>query len=349
MPFRDLIGHRRSLGLLARAVSGNSLPPSLIFGGPDGIGKRQVALAVAQALNCLSPVSPAPWPAPDAAPPLAMDACGECSVCRRIARLVHPDVTIIAPGETGSIKIDAVREVVRAVGFKPFEAKRRVVIFESADGLLVDSQDALLKTLEEPPPGSVIILVATQPGQLLPTVRSRCPQVRFAPLAAADVAAWLVRHEGLSESDARAVAAVARGSLTAAREAATEAAGAASYRSAAHRALERIVDARDPRDRLAVTSEIVGKSRSTGAGERDALANHLHAMAALLRDLAVLTTRADDSAVVNVDLAPALRALSADFDAGRTVRAFTAVDGALGALERNASPKIVADWLVLQL
>jgi len=349
MPFRDLAGNRTVLGLLARAIDAGTLPPSLIFGGPEGVGKRQAALALAQALNCLTPVRPAPWPDAPSAPPLAIDACGTCAICSRIARQIHPDVLVISPEETGNIKIDVVREVLRKVGFKPFEARRRVVIFDAADGLLTDSQDALLKTLEEPPPGSVLVLVTAQPGQLLPTVRSRCPTVRFAPLATSAVIDWLMTHEGLAEPQARAIASVARGSLAAAREAASEAEGQEGYRAAAVRVLQQVSDAGDARGRLEATRDIVGKGKGSGASERDSLANHLHALAALLRDLAVLATRADVSAVVNVDLVPALQSVARFFDRERILRAFTAVDRALGALERNASPKTVADWVVLQL
>ena len=349
MPFRDLAGNRTVLALLARAIDAGTLPPSLIFGGPEGVGKRQAALALAQALNCPTPVRPAPWPDASSAPPLAIDACGTCAICSRIARQIHPDVLVISPEETGNIKIDVVREVLRQVGFKPFEARRRVVIFDAADGLLPDSQDALLKTLEEPPPGSVLVLVTAQPGQLLPTVRSRCPTVRFAPLAASAVIDWLMTHEGLAEPQARAIASVARGSLAAAREAASEAEGQEGYRAAAVRVLQQVSDAGDARGRLEATRDIVGKGKGSGASERDSLANHLHALAALLRDLAVLATRADLAAVVNVDLVPALQSVARFFDRERILRAFTAVDRALGALERNASPKTVADWVVLQL
>jgi DNA polymerase-3 subunit delta' len=349
MPFRDLAGNRTVLGLLARAIDAGTLPPSLIFGGPEGVGKRQAALALAQALNCLTPARPAPWPDAPSAPPLAIDACGTCAICSRIARQIHPDVLVISPEETGNIKIDVVREVLRKVGFKPFEARRRVVIFDAAEGLLTDSQDALLKTLEEPPPGSVLVLVTAQPGQLLPTVRSRCPTVRFAPLATSAVIDWLMTHEGLAEPQARAIASVARGSLAAAREAASEAEGQEGYRAAAVRVLQQVSDAGDARGRLEATRDIVGKGKGSGASERDSLANHLHALAALLRDLAVLATRADVSAVVNVDLVPALQPVARFFDRERILRAFTAVDRALGALERNASPKTVADWVVLQL
>jgi DNA polymerase III subunit delta' len=351
MPLRDVLGHRTTLNLLSRALGAGTLPPSLILAGPDGVGKRQTAVALAQVLNCLEPVRPAPWPATEGIAPLSVDACGNCGACRRIARGVHPDVLVIEPGETGAIKVDAVREVVREVGFKPFEGKRRVVIFDTADALLVDSQDALLKTLEEPPPGSVLVLVTSQPGSLLPTVRSRCPIVRFGPLSVVDVTAWLMRVDGLGEAEARAVAGVARGSLSAAREVASETAGAEGYRAAARRVLEQVAHTTDARERLSATSEIVGKSKGKGSGasERDSLSHHLQAMAALIRDVGLLSTRADVADVVNADLLPALEALAPAFSPDRTLRAFAAVGRAIAALERNASPKTVADWVVLQL
>jgi len=240
-----------------------------------------------------------------------------------------------------------VRDVIHETGFKPFEGKKRVSIFDGADAINDEGQNALLKTLEEPPASSVLVLVTAQPGALLPTVRSRCPTVRFSPLSPDDVASWLMTTKRMNETKARDIAAVVRGSLAAAAAVAEE--GIGSFRAGAQRALELVAEARDTRDRLAATAAIVGKGKGTGASEREALSEHLHAMAALLRDLGVLATRADAGAVANVDLRPALEALSPSFDHDRTIRAFEAVDCALAALERNGSPKTVADWLVLQL
>src|SRR5437868_4054634 len=162
VPFRDIVGHRPVVTLLARSVSRESLPPSLVFAGPGGVGKRLVATATAQALNCTARDKP------------PLDACGVCHTCRRIARGVHPDVLLVEPGDSGSIKIDRVREIVESAGYRPFEGRRRVVIIDEADALVAGAQNALLKTLEEPPPSSVFILVTSRPDALLPTVRSRC-------------------------------------------------------------------------------------------------------------------------------------------------------------------------------
>lgn len=338
MPFRTLFGHGPTLALLSRAIQAGTLPPSLIFAGPSGVGKRRAALACAQALNCLSPVSDA-----DA---LIHDACGDCASCRRIARGMHPDVSLVVPGENGSIKIDAVREEIRKTAYRPFEARRRVIIFDEAEALGEDAQNALLKTLEEPPAGSVLILVTAQPHQLLPTVRSRCPVIRFAPLEPDDVAAWLMREQQVPDARARAVAALARGSLAVARDTADT--GVEQVREAAERVLLAVADARDPRQRLEATRDLVGKGKGTGASEREALATHLHALAALLRDLGALGT-GRTAGLVNSDLQGSLGRMVERFDAARTLRAFAAVDEALLALEKNASPKIVADWVVLQL
>ena len=347
MAFRHLLGHRATLSLLARALDAGTLPPSLILGGPEGVGKRQAAIAIAQTANCPTPLHAVEWPdAPDA-PPLAIDACGECAVCRRIARGVHPDVTLIEPGENGSIRIEVAREEIRKTGFKPFEARRRVAIFDNADTLTADAQDSLLKTLEEPPPSSVLILVTAHPDLLLSTVRSRCAVVRFAPLAPADVAGWLMHALGLPEARARAVAAVSEGSLAQGREAADQT--VEGVRASAQRVLERVADARDPRDRLEATRDLVGKGKGSSGSERQSLAVHLRAVAALLRDVGVLATGADRGHVVNADLDSDLSRLAQSFPPQRAVNAFSAIDQALGALDRNASPKTVADWLVLQL
>ena len=126
--FRTIVGHRRVLSLLSRAISNDTLPPALLFSGPAGIGKRRTAAAVSRAINCLTPVTDAaiaPVHDGDAPLLLARDACGTCAACRRIERAVHPDVIVVEPGDTGTIKIEAVRDVIDRAAFRPFEARRR--------------------------------------------------------------------------------------------------------------------------------------------------------------------------------------------------------------------------------
>src|SRR5947207_953569 len=163
MPFSAIAGHQRLISLLSRAIVRGTLPSSLLFAGPRGVGKRRTAMALAEAINCLEPRKS---DAPDARVPL--DACGRCGSCSRIARGIHPDVIVVEPGDTGSIKIEQVRDVIDRSAYRPFEGRRRVVIVDQADTLLAAAQNALLKTLEEPPSRSVFILVTARPDALLP-------------------------------------------------------------------------------------------------------------------------------------------------------------------------------------
>src|SRR5262245_21074031 len=126
MALRDVRGHQRLVRLIARSVSRQSLPPSLIFSGPAGVGKRLTAVATAQLLNCTNRVGDAE----------TLDACGRCAACTRIARGVHSDVILVEPGESGSIKIEQIRDVIDRAAYRPFEGRRRVVIVESADALV---------------------------------------------------------------------------------------------------------------------------------------------------------------------------------------------------------------------
>jgi DNA polymerase-3 subunit delta' len=350
MPFRDIVGHKRLISLLSRAIARQTLPPSLLFAGPAGVGKRRIALAVAEAVNCLKPqtgsglisdrgegeMSPDP-----------IDACGECASCKRIARGVHLDVIVIEPGDTGSIKIEQVRDAIDRADYRPFEGKRRVVVIDHADALVPQAQNALLKTLEEPPSASIFILVSSMPDALLPTVLSRCPRLRFGPLSAADVAGALVANHGYSDGDARAAASDADGSIGRALE--MNSADLADAREDAGRLLDQAARVSDLSRRLDAVRDLTASKGGGPGAERDQLAACLRALASLLRDTSILALGGDRRMLGNADLEQPLTALARTFDARRSMAAYAAVDEALAALERNASPKVVADWLVLQL
>jgi DNA polymerase-3 subunit delta' len=304
MPFRDVPTHRRIVELLSRSISRGSLPPSLIFSGPADTDKRLTAIALAQALNCQHARVDA---AKDGVP---LDACGVCAACLRIARGVHADVLVIEPGDSGAIKIDQIRDVVDRAAYRPFEGKRRVVIVDAADALVPAAQNALLKTLEEPPSSSVFILVTTRPDVLLPTVRSRCIRLSFA---------------------------------TSAREAVD----AEAY-DVAQRVLAQVATGHDGK-RLESAKDLLARTGGTAAADREQVAAHLKAMAALLRDVAVVAARADAVALTSDAARPAAERLAPAYRGERGVRAFATIDRALAAIDANVGVKVVADWLVLQL
>jgi len=309
MPFHAITGHRRLTELLARSIERGTLPPASIFAGPSGVGKRATAVAVAQALNCLAPSGG--------------DACGTCAACSRIARDVHPDVLVVEPGDSGNINLRrkktpppdnakfVMEEVLERIGFKPFEGRRRVVIVDEADAMVAHAQNALLKTLEEPPASSIFILVTARPDSLLPTVRSRCIRLWFASGGAATI-----------EAEARAVA---------------------------ERVLTLAAGRVDVNAKLSAAKDLLSNTGKGGASDREQLSEYLRAMASLLRDAEILSTGADASTIANRDAHPILERLAAAYAGERGVHAFAAVDQGLVALERNAGVKIVADWVALQL
>jgi DNA polymerase-3 subunit delta' len=290
-------------------------------------------------LNCLQPRS---------AGAFETDACGECQSCRRIARGVHPDVLVLEPDE-GKIKIEQVRDAIDRANYRPFEGRRRVVIVDDADAMVSAAQNALLKTLEEPPSASVFLLLSSKPDALLSTVRSRCRPLRLGELNSSEVAEILVRDHQYSEPDARAAAAEAGGSVGRALEARGMDIGEA--RAAAQRLLNQVARASDPVRRIDAARELAGKVSGGAFREREYLAVRLRVLASLLRDLGLLAANAGAIPLANEDLRTDLSRLTDVFDGERTARAFGAVDRALVALEHphNAGSKVVADWVALQI
>ncbi len=192
MALRDIIGQDRAVGILLRTLSRNRIPSAYLFAGESGIGKLFTALNLAKALNCLKPVmrcglrvaSESKIQDPELRTPNSelIDACDECISCKKIDAGTHPDFVVIAP-EKGEIRVGEIRAVQDALSFKPFEGKRKVVIIDEADTMNQAAANAFLKTLEEPPDESLLILIAAHPDMLPETIRSRCSRVNFVPLA----------------------------------------------------------------------------------------------------------------------------------------------------------------------
>ena len=171
MGFRNVVGNQRAVQIIRKEIESGRVYPAYLFTGMEGIGKRLVALNMAKALNC-----------PDG----EGDACDRCPVCQRMDKGVHPDLLQINPtGEV--IKIGQIRELQRSIAFKPYEARWRVVIVDGAERMTRETANAFLKTLEEPPPSTTVILVATAREGLPPTVLSRCQRITFNPLSDEEV------------------------------------------------------------------------------------------------------------------------------------------------------------------
>jgi DNA polymerase-3 subunit delta' len=346
--FGQIAGHKRLAGLLSRAIARGTLPPTLLFVGPTGVGKWRMAVAVAQALNCQNPREASHHPDSSGSDGAAVvyDACGECRSCERIARGLHVDVIAVEPDERASIKIDVVRDVLSRTAYRPFEGLRRVVLVREADTLEPQAQNALLKSLEEPPPATVFILTTAVPGALLPTVRSRSMTLRFGMLTADEISEVLVRDHGQTREDALAVSALADGSVGQAL--ALESADLAVLRETALLLLAETGRQADAAVRLRAAATVVaGESKKERS--RDELAVILRLASSMLRDMEAINSNADLRVLANPVVSGDLRSLAPRFAGDRAREAFVAVDRALAALERNAGTKVVADWLAMTI
>ncbi|HXW68316.1 MAG TPA: DNA polymerase III subunit delta' [Dissulfurispiraceae bacterium] len=168
MALNDVVGQERALRILFGMLKRDRVPSALLFSGDAGIGKRLAAVNYAKAINCLEPA--------------AFDCCDTCISCRKIEAAAHPDVTLTFP-EKDEIKIDAVRRLEERLFLKALEGRKKIAIIDDADTMNINAANAFLKTLEEPPGDSLVVLVSSNPYGLPDTIRSRCISIRFYPLS----------------------------------------------------------------------------------------------------------------------------------------------------------------------
>jgi DNA polymerase-3 subunit delta' len=189
MALRDVVGQDRAVSILLKTLERERIPSSYLFTGDSGIGKKFTALNLAKAVNCLTPVAlqvASENQKPELRTPNSelslVDACDECPSCKKIMAGIHPDFLLISP-EGGLIRIEEIRAIDDVLSLKAFEGRKKVVIVDDAEAMNPFAANAFLKTLEEPPRDSLIILISSSPDLLPDTIRSRCSTIRFAPLS----------------------------------------------------------------------------------------------------------------------------------------------------------------------
>ncbi len=217
MALSDVQSQRHAVDALNASLGRKQVHHAWLFHGPDGVGKELAATGFAQALVCLEK----PYV-----------GCGVCSACTRVARRNHPDVTWVMPeaeqverGVAGrsdftntpsrDIRIEQIRQLQERLSFRALEAPHKVALFVTAHAMNPPAQNALLKTLEEPPRDTVLVLISSAPDKLLPTIRSRCAKAAFGPLPLDFIAAKVkaAAKKGMDDGLARQIAAMAAGSL----------------------------------------------------------------------------------------------------------------------------------------
>jgi len=197
-PFSRITGQERAIAFLKRVIASGKIPHSFLFTGIEGVGKTTTALAFCQAINCLEPVNG--------------EGCGRCRNCRQLDSGNFPDLKFIEP-DGQYLKIEQIRELNRDICFRPVEGAYRFVIISRAEAMNQESANSFLKTLEEPPPGNVIVLKVKEPRDLLPTIVSRCRKVPFSPIPRPAIRQYLIEELGIEGENASLIASISDGSL----------------------------------------------------------------------------------------------------------------------------------------
>lgn len=331
MAFRDLVGNTQVKRALQMAVRERRLAPSLLFSGPEGIGKRQFALALAKTLNC---------PNADRVPldtDGLPDSCDTCASCRKLERGEHVDLLLVRP-ETSFLKIEQIRHVCEQAYRKPFEARRRVFLIEGAEAMTEQAANALLRTLEEPPETSLFILLTEQITRLLPTIRSRCQTYHFTPLTVAEIEGFLRERFTRPEEEIRLLARLASGRIG--KALATD---LSVYREMRQEALELLaVLAAGDRVRLLKAAEYLGRRL-----DREEFERRMDVLGYVLEDLLRIHLGAEED-LVNLDLAPRLTALAAHFPLPRIERLTERLTTLRRDLLRNLNRQIALEVLLLR-
>ncbi|HXK29385.1 MAG TPA: DNA polymerase III subunit delta' [Candidatus Binatia bacterium] len=318
MGFAEIIGHQRPLEILRLALGNGRLHHAYLFVGPEGSGKRTVALALAKAIHCRETKN---------------DFCDRCPDCARIHAGNHPDVRLVQTLEDKKeISIKQVREIEKELNFRSFSGKRKIAIIDPATLLNTSSQNALLKTLEEPPQNSLIVLIAPNAGALLPTLRSRCLRVSFGPLARDEVARYLMSKEGINQDDAHLRAALSMGSLGAARKFDKE---EVLEKRRTWAALLLSLSAGDYRGAIEAAEAI--------ASDKEESLHFLEWAETWYRDLLVHAATENSEEMVNVDMLTEIESQSAKGNFEQMLASFAQTARAAGRIQRNLNRRMVIE------
>jgi len=332
MAFSDILGHDRQVSVLMRSVVTGQIPPAYLFHGEEGIGKRLTAIQFAKALNCTGERETG-------------SSCDSCQACRNIDAGCHPNVSLLAleiNPDTGKMRqeivIDQVHRAQEFLSLKAVGGGRKALIVDGAHLMKASPANAFLKTLEEPPDESHVILVTSRPGYLLPTIISRCRAVSFQPLNVELTARLLIERSGASEHDAYFVARMTGGRAGAAL--AAEPGDLAERRSTALGLISFLEGA--------TYTALFNKAEET-AKKESGLEDLVYYGALWFRDILVLLSGGDASLAYNQDKMDELGVWASRMTAGQAESALVLLTETGRSLEKTFNRRLVTEDLFLRL
>lgn len=341
--FAKLIGNDHIKTILRRMIAKERVPHSLLFTGEEGIGKKQFALELAKSFICRKPQDG--------------EACDHCAACKRADKFTFPkaddrdehkkiifsefpDIGQVIPYNK-NILVDAVRDLEKEANFRPFEAKARFFIIDDADKMNEAASNALLKTLEEPAPTSYLFLITSRPDALLPTIRSRCQTLRFAPVPAREIESHLLETKKFAPDDAELLSLLSNGSVGHALT--LDLAKFRERRDTMLKLLQSLL-IENNRAYLLKTSEELADAKN-----KDSYELCLDILQTLIHDIWKIKLGADEFSVVNRDYKTQIKKLAEKSDARRLAKWLTEIERMRELFAVNLNKKIATDALFMQM
>ncbi|MRR17040.1 MAG: DNA polymerase III subunit delta' [Deltaproteobacteria bacterium] len=324
MSFADIYGHSKQVGMLKKALAGGRVGQSYIFSGLAAIGKKTLAIAFAQALNCENAA-------------LKNDSCDACPSCLKMIHGNHPDILLVTT-EAQFIRIDAIRDIQRQMTFKPLEGRKRLCIIDDADKMNEQAANALLKTLEEPSADDVIILVTSRPYWLPQTILSRCRHLRMNPLPSDTVARFLVEQNHLDPSKALLLASLSGGSIGQAQALNSE--DMIAFRAELGRLLT-VTSRNDPLG-LLILSSFLGQDKKE-------IKQGLAVLNTYFRDALVYKETAKPSMIINADSLPVVSSLARRLRGEQLLQNIAQVVKASETIEMNVNKSLTLETMAFKL
>jgi DNA polymerase III subunit delta' len=321
MTFEEIYGHEKQIAILKSAMAKDRIAHAYLFYGMEGIGKRTTAGVFARALNCGTEDPP----------------CDACPSCRKAEHKNHPDIVTIA-AEGQFIKIGAVKALQEQMTFRPSEGKRRIFIMPEADRMNAAAANALLKTLEEPSAGNILLLTTARPHALPMTILSRCQHLRFTPLTREEVERYLREEVSLAVDEAAVVAASAAGSIGKALEMNRE-----DYLTIRNGILDYLSSdsPADPLFRLAFAGRF--------GTEREEIQGKLQILRTCYRDALVFRETEEPERLIFRDRIGVIRAVAGRLSGDDLLRNIAAIEAAAGAIDKNANKTLTLESMAIKL
>ena len=326
----EIIGNAVAVRILRSTLARKKPANAYLFTGPPGIGKKSAAFAFARALLCEKGGD---------------DACGVCGQCRKVSAGSHPDLTYVKPVVRDKkvkqeINIDSVREVIKKLAFRPYEGNHKILIIDQVDKMNLVASNAFLKTLEEPPGDTVIILTTENVSRLLLTIVSRLQKIRFMPLTFEEMLRFATERAGLSGEQARISAALSKGLPGRISQDSIEKEKAIRGRALA---LFGERDATWSAEMMKMANEI---DRSK---DKTLVDKVLESFVEILADLVAVKTKGKCDNLVNKDIAEELFSISPRFSRRKLLRAWDVSSGLVKARRWNINPFLIISLLAQEL